>query len=234
MAQSDMLSKLSDAILHGDDEGIVALTNQAIESGLPPLEIITKGMAPGVRDAGKKFSDGQYFLPELIMAGEAMKAGLALVLPIIEASTEKEEAGRVAIGTVDGDVHDLGKNIVSVMLTASGFHVIDLGVDVSPAKFVETVGNESVDIMAMGSYLSTTLPSMGKTMEALKKAGLKDKVKVLVGGVAVTQTHADKIGADGYAMEALEAVRVAHELLGQDADAAVSKEESSAWRGMEA
>lgn len=234
MAQADMFNKLSEAVLQGDDEGIVAITNQAIENGLAPLEIITKGMAPGVRDAGKKFSDGQYFLPELIMAGEAMKAGLALVLPIIEASTDKEEAGRVAIGTVEGDVHDLGKNIVSVMLTASGFHVIDLGVDVSPAKFIETIQNDSINILAMGSYLSTTLPSMGKTMEELKKSGLRDKVKVMVGGVSVTQTHADKIGADGYAMEALEAVRVAQELVGLEAEAAVSKEESSAWRGMEA
>lgn len=232
MVESEMFGKLAKVVLEGDEEGVMSLVQEVINSGITPLKIITEGMALGVREAGDKFSKGEYFLPQLIMASEAMRVGLALILPLITADARKEASGNVVIGSVEGDVHDIGKNIVSAMLIASGFYVIDLGVDVPSATFVGAVEKESPHILALGSYMSTTLPAMDTVIKDLEKAGLRDKVKVMIGGVATTPEYARKIGADGYAADAPEVVRVAQQLLGQEAGAPMPKEESYSWRGI--
>ncbi len=231
MAQTELYDKLAEAVLQGDEESVVSLIKEAMKTNADSMTLITEGMAPGARQAGERFSKGEYFLPQLIMAGEAMKAGVALLVPTMTSDTRKKATGSVVIGSVEGDVHDIGKNIVTAMLIASGFYVVDLGVDVSPTNFIETAKKESADILAMGSYLSTTLPSIEKTIEGLKKAGLRNKVKVLVGGVAVTKDYASRVGADGHAGDAPGAVRVAERLLRMEVEAPLSKEESSPWRG---
>ncbi len=211
---NEMFDKLTQAVLAGDMDGVPILCKQAADAGLEPMVIITEGMAPGARAAGTKFSNGEYFLPQLVLAGEAMKAGLEVLLPMITADAHAQAKGVVVIGSVEGDVHDIGKNIVASLLLANGFHVVDLGIDVPAADFVENVKAQKADIVAMGSYMSTTLPQMTAVIDALKAAGLRNHVKVMVGGAAVTQAFANKIGADGYGEDAARAVEQAIQFVG--------------------
>ena len=208
------LDKLTQAVLVGDMDAVPGLCQEAIDAGYEPMVIINEGMAPGAREAGTKFSNGEYFLPQLVLAGEAMKAGLEVLLPLLTADAKAQAKGSVVIGSVEGDVHDIGKNIVSSLLLANGFNVLDLGIDVPAADFVEGVKSDQANIVAMGSYMSTTLPQMSAVIEALGAAGLRDQVKVMVGGAAVTQAFAEKIGADGYGEDAAQAVELAMELVG--------------------
>ncbi|HBY93019.1 MAG: corrinoid protein [Ardenticatenaceae bacterium] len=231
MSKEELFPKLSDAVLAGDEETVLSLCQQAVSAGFAPMSIITDGMAPGARAAGDKFSQGKYFLPQLIMAGEAMKAGLEVLLPLITAEARQGAAGRVVIGSVEGDVHDVGKNIVAAMLTAGGFDVVDLGVDVSAAAFVDAVRKESPDILGMGSYMSTTRPQMQVVIEALKEASLRDRVRVMIGGIAATETYAREIGADGFAADAPDAVRLAEQLAEGVAAAPTLEAGASPWRG---
>jgi 5-methyltetrahydrofolate--homocysteine methyltransferase len=211
---NEILEKLTQAVLMGDMETVPILCQEAADAGIEPMVIINDGMAPGARAAGTKFSSGEYFLPQLVLAGEAMKAGLEVLLPLITAEAAAQAKGVVVIGSVEGDVHDIGKNIVASLMLANGFRVVDLGIDVPAADFVEKAKSEKADILAMGSYLSTTLPQMSAVIEALQKAGIRDQVKVMVGGAAVTQAFADKIGADGFSEDAAKAVDKAIQFVG--------------------
>ena len=213
MSKEPMLGKLADAVLDGNEELTKQLVKDALEQGLTPSEIIN-GMSPGAREAGKRFSSGEYFLPELMMAGEAMNAGVQFLIPLMASQQNAESRGKIVIGSVEGDVHDIGKNIVTAQLRADGFEVGDLGIDVAPEKFIETVKKEKPDILALGSYMSTTLKSIEITMEKLVEASLRDSVKVIMGGVAVFPSYVEKIGGDGYGQDAEGAVQVARKLVG--------------------
>jgi dimethylamine corrinoid protein len=211
---NEILEKLTQAVLMGDMDVVPGLCKEAADAGIEPMAIITEGMAPGARAAGSKFSCGEYFLPQLVLAGESMKAGLEVLLPMITADAQAQAKGVVVIGSVEGDVHDIGKNIVASLMLANGFHVIDLGIDVPAADFVEKAKSVKADIVAMGSYMSTTLPQMSAVINALKEAGIRDQVKVMIGGAAVTQAFADKIGADSYGEDAAQAVEKAIQFVG--------------------
>jgi 5-methyltetrahydrofolate--homocysteine methyltransferase len=205
------LKPLHDAILTGDAKTAKDATEAALAAGADPLGLVQEAMMPAMEEVGRKFECNEYFVPELLLAARAMKAALELIRPLLVAGGV-EPTGRVAIGTVKGDLHDIGKNLVAAMLEGGGYEVIDLGVNVDPAKFVAAVKDKNVAIVAMSALLTTTMPAMKTTIEALKKAGLREKVKVMVGGAPVTEAYAAEIGADGYSLTAAGAVAAAREL----------------------
>jgi len=202
------LKQLYDAVVSGDANGSRTITQQALAEGTDPLTLVNQYMVPAMDEVGRRFEANEYFVPELLISARAMKAALELIRPLLTARGD-EPAGRVAIGTVKGDLHDIGKNLVASLLEGGGFEVIDLGVNVSPEKFIETVKEKNANIVAMSALLTTTMPSMKTTIEALKQAGVRDKVKVLIGGAPITQKYADEIGADGYSENAVGAVALA-------------------------
>ncbi len=206
------LTKLHDAILEGDAKTAVAITREALDEKIDPLEMVTKHMIPAMDEVGRRFECEEYFVPELLLAARAMKGALELLRPLLVASGV-QPAGRVAIGTVKGDLHDIGKNLVSAMLEGGGFEVIDLGADVAPQKFVEAVKSREAGIVCLSALLTVTMPAMKTIIEALKEAGLRDRVKVLVGGAPVTQQFAEEIGADGYGENASVAVSLCRKLV---------------------
>ena len=208
-----LLKEIFEALAEGDAKKVKNLVEQALTQGISPKEILDKALIPGMREVGEKFKKGEYFIPEVLVAAKAMNTGIDLLRPFFN-QVEVEYAGKVLIGTVSGDIHDIGKNLVATMLRGAGFQIIDLGVDVSPEMFVEKAKSENVDIVAMSALLTTTMLSMKDTIYAIKEAGLRDKVKILVGGAPVTLKYAEKIGADGYAPDAATAVEKARELLG--------------------
>jgi 5-methyltetrahydrofolate--homocysteine methyltransferase len=205
------LKDLYDAILNGDARKAHAATETALAAGAQPLQIISESMVPAMDEVGRLFEAEEYFVPELLLAGRAMRSALDLLRPLMAASGEKL-ATRVVIGTVKGDLHDIGKNIVASMLEGSGFEVIDLGSDVAPEKFVAAVEERKPQIVCMSALLTVTMPSM-KTTDALAAAGLRGQVKVLIGGAPVTQQYAREIGADGYSENASGAVGVVRGLV---------------------
>jgi 5-methyltetrahydrofolate--homocysteine methyltransferase len=207
------LSELYDAILKGNRDKAVKTTEAALAEGVDPQEIVTKYMIPAMDEVGKRFECNEYFVPELLIAARAMKACLEKVKPLLVAAGAKP-SGRVAIGTVKGDLHDIGKNLVAAMLEGGGFEIIDLGVDVSPERFAEAVKDKGANVVCLSALLTTTMPSMKSTIEALKEAGLRGKCKVMIGGAPVTQQYADEIGADGYSENAAGAVTLARKLVG--------------------
>jgi corrinoid protein of di/trimethylamine methyltransferase len=206
------LSKLYDAILAGDNKAAVAITKDALEAGADPLEMVNGQMVPAMDEAGKRFECEDYFVPELLLAARAMKGALELIRPLL-AERGTEPAGRVVIGTVKGDLHDIGKNLVSSMLEGGGFEVVDLGADVSPERFVQAVRERKPNLVCLSALLTVTMPSMKTTIQALRDAGLRDCVHVLVGGAPVTEQWAQEIGADGYGANAASAVPLARKLL---------------------
>ena len=206
------LSKLHEAILDGDEKTALELTKQAIAGGVDPVELISRWMITAMDEVGRRFEAQEYFVPELLLAGRAMKAALELLRPIL-ASTGAQPTGRVVIGTVKGDLHDIGKNMVSSMLEGAGFEVLDLGIDVSPQKFIDALAGSNVNILALSALLSVTMPEMKNTIDALTAAGLRDRIKVMVGGAPVTRAFAEEIGADGYGENASSAVSVARALM---------------------
>ncbi|WP_353852834.1 corrinoid protein [Dehalobacter restrictus] len=208
-----ILEQLTEAVSNGNDDLTKELVSQGIEAGLTPTEIIN-GMSPGAREAGRKFATGEYFLPELMMAGEAMNAGVQILIPYMTGDASPKSIGKVVIGSVEGDVHDIGKNIIAALLRADGFEVIDLGVDVPADTFIEAVKKEQPEILGIGSYMSTTLKGIEDTMDLLVKESLRDKVKVLMGGIAVFPQYVQRIGGDGYAEDADGAIREAKRLIG--------------------
>lgn len=202
------LSKLFDAVLNGDQKAAVAVTQEALAEGRDPMELITQYMVPAMDEVGRRFECEEYFVPELLLSARAMKGSLELLRPLLAASGA-EPVGRVVIGTVKGDLHDIGKNLVASMLEGGGFEVIDLGADVAPERFIEAVREKNARIVALSALLTVTMPSMRKTIEALKEAGVREQVKVMVGGAPVTPQFAEEIGADGYGDNATAAVALA-------------------------
>ncbi len=196
----------------GNKEQVAELTKQALAEGVAPGEIISGYLIPAMAEVGDRFERQEYYVPELLIAARAMQAALSILRPLL-ADTDIRPAGRVAIGTVKGDLHDIGKNLVSMMLQGAGFEIIDLGTDVPPDRFVQAVQDGQAQVVALSALLTTTMPAMKTTIEALKEAGLREQVVVIIGGAPVTQRYADEIGADGYAPDANSAVRKAKELL---------------------
>jgi len=206
-------AELYDAIVTGNAKKAEEITKAALEANVDPSELLSKYMIPAMDEVGKRFECNEYFVPELLIAARAMKTALALLTPKLAASGAKA-TGRVVIGTVQGDLHDIGKNLVASMLEGAGFKVVDLGVDVSPQKFVEAAKEQEGSIVAMSALLTTTMVQMRNVIQALKEAGLRDKTKVMIGGAPITQQYCDEIGADGYGDNATSAVALARRLVG--------------------
>jgi 5-methyltetrahydrofolate--homocysteine methyltransferase len=207
------LDQLYDAVVSGDDTAARDITEQALAEGVDALTLIDQYMSPAMAEVGRRFEACEYFVPELLLSARAMKVGLELVRPVL-AARGAEPAGRVAIGTVEGDLHDIGKKLVGAMLEGAGFEVVDLGVNVTPEAFVEAVRDKSVNVLCMSALLTTTMLAMRRAIEALDQAGLRDRVKILVGGAPVTPQFAAEIGADGSGENAVEAVSAARKVLG--------------------
>jgi corrinoid protein of di/trimethylamine methyltransferase len=215
MSFEAIYEQLHQAIIDGDEELAVSLTQQALDQGVSPLDIINQGLTPGIDTVGEKFSCGDYFLPHLVMAGNAMKAAMEVLDPVLKAGgLTRETQGTVVLGTVAGDIHEIGKSLVGTMLTASGFVVHDLGVDVPTEKFVATVRDTGANLVGLSALLTTTMSVQRKVIEALKEAGLREQVKVMLGGAPVSRQWAEEIGADGYAEDASGAVNLARRLAG--------------------
>ena len=204
-------SKLKDAILKGDVKAAVAITKEALAQNADPEELVNTYMIPAMDEMGREFETGDCYVPELLISARAMKTALELMRPMLAAKGAKP-AGRVVIGTVKGDLHDIGKNLVASLLEGAGFEIIDLGVDVPPEKFIAIIKEQKPGFLALSALLTTTMPSMRTTIEELKKAGVREQVKVFIGGAPVTQQFADEIGADGYSDNASGAVGLARRL----------------------
>jgi corrinoid protein of di/trimethylamine methyltransferase len=206
------LQKLHDAILRGDSKTAALVTRDALAEGAEPMELISKHMIPAMDEVGRLFQCEEYFVPELLLAARAMKGSLELIRPLLAARGQRP-LGRVIIGTVKGDLHDIGKNIVASMLEGGGFEVTDLGADVAPDRFVEAIQRSNANLVCLSALLTVTMPSMRTTIEALKQAGVRERVKVLVGGAPVTRQFAQQIGADGYSEDAPGAVALARQMI---------------------
>ncbi|MGE5644899.1 MAG: corrinoid protein [Acidobacteriota bacterium] len=202
------LDGLYDAVLDGDTKGAVAVTKEALGAGVDPMELVTGQMMRAMDEVGRRFEAEEYFVPELLLSARAMKSALELVRPLL-AERGAKPAGKVVIGTVKGDLHDIGKNLVASMLEGAGFEVTDLGTDVSAERFVETARSTGADIVALSALLTVTMPSMRRVVEALGEAGMRGRVKVMIGGAPVTREFAQEIGADAYSENAAAAVAVA-------------------------
>ncbi len=206
-------TNLHDAILNGDIASTPKLVEEAISKGASPEDILEKGLIAGMADVGAKFKANDIFVPEVLIAAKAMHAAMDVLEPLLVASGVKPKA-TVAVGTVKGDLHDIGKNLVVMMLKGAGFQVVDLGIDIAPDVFITKAEEASASLIAMSSLLTTSMPSMKLTIDILKERGLGTKIKTVIGGAPVTQEYADNIGADGYAQDASSAVDKAKELLG--------------------
>jgi corrinoid protein of di/trimethylamine methyltransferase len=212
---SDLLAQITASLVDGEPDVTVARTNEALKAGIEPLTIIDQGLVPGMRIVGEKFSAGEYFLPNLIVSASGMKQAMRLIEPELKARRQsRKSAGTVVIGTVKGDIHEIGKSLVATMLSANGFDVHDLGVDVPIEKFVATVKETNASLVGLSALLTTTMGIQKKIVEALVAAGLRAQVKVMVGGAPVSRKWADEIGADGYAEDAVGAVDLAMRLAG--------------------
>ena len=210
---SQTLEKLGHQLYDGDAPGVVASTKAALAEGLSALQVLNEGLLPGMDRVGRDFRDGELFIPEVIVAARAMHAGLELLKPLLAAGASTS-AHKIVIGTVQGDLHDIGKKLVGIMMQGAGFEVIDLGHDVSPERFVQAVREHEPALIGLSALLSTTMPMMKATLDALRAADLHDRVKVMVGGAPVNQAWADEIGAHGYAPDAVSAVDCARRLVG--------------------
>ena len=208
----EVLNQIKESLVVGNAKKVTELTQQAIQANISPKDILEQGLIQGMNIIGGRFKNNECFVPEVLISARAMHAGLNLLKPLL-AQKGVEYKGKVVIGTVAGDLHDIGKNLVGMMLEGAGFQLIDLGIDVTPEKFIETIKNEKADLLGMSALLTTTMGPMKDTIQALKQAGLRDKVKVIVGGAPVTQKFADQIGADGYAPDAATSVDIAKTLL---------------------
>jgi len=208
-----VLAALGKAVLDGDDAGVVGLARQATDAGLTPLEVIERGLVPGIRKAGELWEEGEYFLPELVSSAQAMKAAMDVLRPALARAGGGREVGRVVIGTVHGDIHDIGKTLVGTLLSANGFTVSDEGADVPVARFVERARATDADLVCASALLTTTMAVQRELVDALKGAGLR--ARVMVGGAPASQEWANEIGADGYADNAVAAVAVARRLVGR-------------------
>lgn len=208
----DHLDNIYDAVLDGDMRATPTHVQAALDSGLDAIDILKEGMISAMEEVGRLFEEGEYFVPEMLIAARAMKAGLTILRPHL-VSSGVEPVGKIILGTVEGDMHDIGKNLVAMMLEGAGFEIVDLGTDVSPQKFVDAMRQEGGDIVGLSALLTTTLGSMESTVRAIEAAGLRNSVKVIVGGAPVTAEYSQQIGADGYAQDASQAVTLAKLLI---------------------
>ncbi|MDR0569761.1 MAG: corrinoid protein [Clostridiales Family XIII bacterium] len=211
--EKELYGLLSDAVVGMDEDGAASLSRRAVDEGVDAYEAIDQGLADGMERAGALFEEEEYFIPELLMCSDAMYAGLDVLRPHIKADVGADRR-KVVIGVVEGDTHDIGKNLVKIMLESSGFDIVDLGRDVPPARFVEEAISQKADVIGLSTLMTTTMAGMRRVIELLEEAGARDRVKVMVGGGPVSKSFADKIGADGYSKNAAEAVRLARELTG--------------------
>ena len=210
--KTSTLEEISQGVIEGDKDRVEELTRKALAEGTGAAEILNGGLLAGMDVVGQRFGEGDVFIPEVLYSAKAMSASMAVLKPLLlgEAAVRK---GTVILGTVKGDIHDLGKNLVGIMLTAAGFEVIDLGVDVPPQRFSKAIADRRPDVVGLSAMLTMTMPAMQTTLEELDRAGLRTQVKTIIGGATVTQRYADEIGADGYAKDALSAVVRVRELL---------------------
>ena len=208
---SNTIQEIYEGVMEGDSASVQAGVRTALDAGIAPEDVLNQGMIAAMMEVGSLFEEGEYFVPEMLIAARAMQAGLELLKPSLAASGV-EPVGKVILGTVQGDLHDIGKNLVSMMLEGAGFEVIDLGTDVSPETFVTAV-QEGADILGLSALLTTTMPAMESTIQAINQAGLRKKVKIMVGGAPVTADYAQTIGADGYSEDAGRAASVAKSLI---------------------
>ena len=213
---SELFAQMAQTIIDGEAEEAAELAQKGLDAGIPAADILDQGYVKGIEEVGDLFAKGEFFLPELVQGAEAMKAAVAVLEPALEGSGGARSLGKAVAGTVAGDIHEIGKTIVCSMLSAAGFTVTDVGCDVSVESFVEKVREENADLLLLSALLTTTMPNQSKTIAALKEAGLRDSVKVMIGGAPTTRAWADEIGADGYAEDAIEAVAAAKRLMGAD------------------
>ena len=212
MSKDELLAELYEATLVGNQPQVIELTNQGLADGVTPEELLFDSLIPSLEEVGARFERGDFFVPEMLIAGKAMAKALDILRPLL-AETGVESIGKIVMGTVKGDVHDIGKNLVDIMLEGAGFEVIDLGVQVAPEKFVDAVREHKPDIVGFSAFLTTTMPMFKANINALEKAGLRNEVIVMVGGAPVTLEYAQAVGADGYAADASGAVTRAKELI---------------------
>ena len=212
MTPDEIIKALYEETMVGNAPAVLDLTNQGLQLGMTPDSILFDALIPSLEEVGARFERGDFFVPEMLIAGRAMSGALDVLRPLL-ALTGAETIGKFLMGTVKGDVHDIGKNLVNIMLEGAGFEVIDLGVQVAPEKFIAAIEEHQPDIVGMSAFLTTTMPMFKANINALEKAGLRDKVIVMVGGAPVTQEYADAVGADGYAADASTAVRRAKDLI---------------------
>ena len=212
MTHDEIIKALFDETMIGNAPAVLELTNKALAEGMGPDTILFEALIPSLEEVGARFERGDYFVPEMLIAGKAMSGALNVLRPLL-AETGAETVGTFLMGTVKGDVHDIGKNLVNIMLEGAGFKVIDIGVQVAPEKFVAAINEQQPDILGMSAFLTTTMPMFKVNIHEITKAGLRDKVIIMVGGAPVTQEYADAVGADGFAADASTAVRVAKDLI---------------------
>jgi 5-methyltetrahydrofolate--homocysteine methyltransferase len=205
--------KLSAAILEGDSEASASLTQQGLDDGIAPQDLLNNGLIVGMDEVGVLFKAGNMFVPEVLMSAESMASGMNLLRPLL-AESGAQMAGKIVMGTVEGDLHDIGKNLVSMMCEGAGFEIVNIGFDASPDKFIEAIKENQPDIVGMSAMLTTTMRAMGHTIKAIEEAGLRDQVKIMVGGAPVDQEFADRIGADGYGANAPASSELAKKLVG--------------------
>jgi 5-methyltetrahydrofolate--homocysteine methyltransferase len=207
-----ILKEILDGVVNGDNHLVPEKMNEALEKGILPEAILNEALIPAMAEVGRRFEIGEYFVPEMLISARAMKSGLAILKPKLVKRNFKSY-GKIVVGTVKGDLHDIGKNLVSLMLEGAGFEVIDAGSDIAPEKFVEIAKTNNADIIGLSALLTTTMTNMKATITALEQAGLKGKIKVMIGGAPVTEGYATQIGADGYAEDASRAVALAKRLI---------------------
>ena len=212
MNQEELLKEMYESTLMGNAPAVLELTNAGLAMGLSPETLLFDSLIPSLEEVGARFERGDFFVPEMLIAGRAMAGALEVLRPLM-IETGIAPVGTFVMGTVKGDVHDIGKNLVDIMLEGAGFHVIDLGVQVAPERFVKAIQEHKPDIVGFSAFLTTTMPMFKANINVLEKAGLRDQVIVMVGGAPVTQEYADAVGADGYASDASAAVKKAKELL---------------------
>jgi len=212
MAEAARFDALFDHILVGDADAAVAAVQTGLDDGVPATSLLFDAMIPALEEVGRRFETGEYFLPEMLVAARAMRSTMALLRPSLVAS-DVPAAGRFVMGTVAGDIHDIGKDMVDLMLEGAGFEVIDLGVNVPAARFIEAIQEHEPDVVGMSAFLTTTMPQVARTIQAIRDAGLRDRVRIIVGGAPITEAFALESGADGYAPDASSAVRATRALI---------------------